>query len=187
MRATAASPALVAPKPPFSEPEQNLHCPRCDSGNTKFCYYNNYNLSQPRHFCKDCRRYWTRGGQLRNVPVGGGTRKNSKRSSSAAKSGGDGAVSSKRPSPSSSGDVKKPEPLPFPFPTGDDDHRLLDFNGSFSSLLSSSIHFGNFLDDDCTAPAPVEADSFHGLQVDSSSWGGGWPDLTIYTPATRFE
>ncbi|KAK8955213.1 Dof zinc finger protein DOF3.4 [Platanthera guangdongensis] len=161
MRATAASPALVAPKPPFSEPEQNLHCPRCDSGNT------------------DCRRYWTRGGQLRNVPVGGGTRKNSKRSSSAAKSGGDGAVSSKRPSPSSSGDVKKPEPLPFPFPTVDDDHRLLDFNGSFSSLLSSSINFGNFLD--------VEADSFHGLQVDSSSWGGGWPDLTIYTPATRFE
>ncbi|RAZ36360.1 hypothetical protein DK853_48805, partial [Klebsiella oxytoca] len=20
--------------------------------NTKFCYYNNYNLTQPRHFCK---------------------------------------------------------------------------------------------------------------------------------------
>ncbi|KAJ8538032.1 hypothetical protein K7X08_014572 [Anisodus acutangulus] len=59
-----------------SEPE-NLPCPRCDSTNTKFCYYNNYNLSQPRHFCKSCRRYWTRGGTLRNVPVGGGTRKNS--------------------------------------------------------------------------------------------------------------
>ncbi|KAJ8541054.1 hypothetical protein K7X08_001870 [Anisodus acutangulus] len=59
-----------------SEPE-NLTCPRCDSTNTKFCYYNNYNLSQPRHFCKSCRRYWTRGGTLRNVPVGGGTRKNS--------------------------------------------------------------------------------------------------------------
>ncbi|KAG8377678.1 hypothetical protein BUALT_Bualt08G0057800 [Buddleja alternifolia] len=52
-----------------------LPCPRCDSTNTKFCYYNNYNLSQPRHFCKSCRRYWTRGGTLRNVPVGGGTRK----------------------------------------------------------------------------------------------------------------
>ncbi|OIT04109.1 PREDICTED: dof zinc finger protein DOF3.4-like [Nicotiana attenuata] len=59
-----------------SEPE-NLPCPRCDSTNTKFCYYNNYNLSQPRHFCKSCRRYWTRGGTLRNIPVGGGTRKNS--------------------------------------------------------------------------------------------------------------
>ncbi|GMN61713.1 hypothetical protein TIFTF001_030801 [Ficus carica] len=52
-----------------------LKCPRCDSLNTKFCYYNNYNLSQPRHFCKNCRRYWTKGGVLRNVPVGGGCRK----------------------------------------------------------------------------------------------------------------
>ncbi|OVA00370.1 zinc finger protein [Macleaya cordata] len=53
-----------------------LRCPRCDSSNTKFCYYNNYSLSQPRHFCKACKRYWTRGGTLRNVPVGGGCRKN---------------------------------------------------------------------------------------------------------------
>ncbi|KAL2512702.1 Dof zinc finger protein DOF3.4 [Abeliophyllum distichum] len=59
---------------PAPEPEL-LPCPRCESTNTKFCYYNNYNLSQPRHFCKSCRRYWTRGGSLRNVPVGGGTRK----------------------------------------------------------------------------------------------------------------
>ncbi|XP_050224983.1 dof zinc finger protein DOF5.4 [Mercurialis annua] len=54
---------------------QAMKCPRCDSLNTKFCYYNNYNLSQPRHFCKSCRRYWTKGGVLRNVPVGGGCRK----------------------------------------------------------------------------------------------------------------
>ncbi|XP_076886009.1 dof zinc finger protein DOF5.4-like [Bidens hawaiensis] len=54
---------------------QALKCPRCESLNTKFCYYNNYNLSQPRHFCKSCRRYWTKGGVLRNVPVGGGCRK----------------------------------------------------------------------------------------------------------------
>ncbi|XP_068661039.1 dof zinc finger protein DOF3.5-like [Aristolochia californica] len=52
------------------------NCPRCDSSNTKFCYYNNYSLTQPRYFCKGCRRYWTRGGSLRNVPVGGGCRKN---------------------------------------------------------------------------------------------------------------
>ncbi|KAA8542359.1 hypothetical protein F0562_023505 [Nyssa sinensis] len=62
---------------------QALKCPRCDSPNTKFCYYNNYNLSQPRHFCKSCRRYWTKGGVLRNVPVGGGCRK-AKRSNSKA-------------------------------------------------------------------------------------------------------
>uniref|UniRef100_A0A0E0E0M5 Dof zinc finger protein n=1 Tax=Oryza meridionalis TaxID=40149 RepID=A0A0E0E0M5_9ORYZ len=54
---------------------EEVRCPRCDSSNTKFCYYNNYNLSQPRHFCKACRRYWTKGGLLRNVPVGGGCRK----------------------------------------------------------------------------------------------------------------
>ncbi|KAG2301222.1 hypothetical protein Bca4012_059408 [Brassica carinata] len=60
---------------------QSLKCPRCNSLNTKFCYYNNYNLSQPRHFCKNCRRYWTKGGILRNVPVGGGCRK-AKRSKS---------------------------------------------------------------------------------------------------------
>ncbi|PKA46699.1 Dof zinc finger protein DOF5.3 [Apostasia shenzhenica] len=56
-----------------------LKCPRCESTNTKFCYYNNYSLSQPRHFCKACKRYWTRGGTLRNVPVGGGCRKNKRR------------------------------------------------------------------------------------------------------------
>ncbi|KAB1220935.1 Dof zinc finger protein DOF1.2 [Morella rubra] len=51
-------------------------CPRCGSSNTKFCYYNNYSLSQPRYFCKGCRRYWTKGGSMRNVPVGGGCRRN---------------------------------------------------------------------------------------------------------------
>ncbi|MCD7451544.1 hypothetical protein HAX54_012530 [Datura stramonium] len=50
-------------------------CPRCGSTNTKFCYYNNYSLTQPRYFCKGCRRYWTKGGSLRNVPIGGGCRK----------------------------------------------------------------------------------------------------------------
>ncbi|KAL1204328.1 Dof zinc finger protein DOF4.4 [Cardamine amara subsp. amara] len=50
-------------------------CPRCDSNNTKFCYYNNYSVSQPRYFCKNCRRYWTHGGALRNIPIGGSSRK----------------------------------------------------------------------------------------------------------------
>ena len=56
--------------------ELSPNCPRCGSSNTKFCYYNNYSLTQPRYFCKGCRRYWTKGGSLRNVPVGGGCRKN---------------------------------------------------------------------------------------------------------------
>ncbi|KAK4261408.1 hypothetical protein QN277_004410 [Acacia crassicarpa] len=70
-------------------PEQGLKCPRCDSPNTKFCYYNNYSLTQPRHFCKTCRRYWTKGGALRNVPIGGGCRKNKKVKSSSSRLPGD--------------------------------------------------------------------------------------------------
>uniref|UniRef100_A0ACD5UTH2 Uncharacterized protein n=1 Tax=Avena sativa TaxID=4498 RepID=A0ACD5UTH2_AVESA len=62
--------------------EKAINCPRCNSTNTKFCYYNNYSLQQPRYFCKTCRRYWTEGGSLRNVPVGGGSRKNKRSSSS---------------------------------------------------------------------------------------------------------
>ncbi|KAI3452850.1 hypothetical protein Pfo_009513 [Paulownia fortunei] len=53
-----------------------LPCPRCSSMDTKFCYYNNYNANQPRHLCKNCQRYWTAGGTMRNVPVGSGRRKN---------------------------------------------------------------------------------------------------------------
>lgn len=75
----ASSTARIMEKPGqelLQQQQQALKCPRCESSNTKFCYYNNYSLSQPRHFCKACKRYWTRGGTLRNVPVGGGCRKN---------------------------------------------------------------------------------------------------------------
>ncbi|KAK8953631.1 Dof zinc finger protein DOF4.4 [Platanthera guangdongensis] len=61
------SPATSSPsKPSSSEPPRT--CPRCDSPNTKFCYYNNYSSAQPRYFCRTCRRYWTHGGALRNLP-----------------------------------------------------------------------------------------------------------------------
>ncbi|KAL5989652.1 hypothetical protein ACLOJK_010545 [Asimina triloba] len=61
--------------PPDKRPEKPLPCPRCKSLDTKFCYFNNYNVNQPRHFCKGCQRYWTAGGTLRNVPFGAGRRK----------------------------------------------------------------------------------------------------------------
>ena len=77
-------------------PQEQLNCPRCKSSNTKFCYYNNYSLTQPRYFCKSCRRYWTEGGSLRNIPVGGGSRKNRK----------------PRGSVSGSGSVHHPQPQP---------------------------------------------------------------------------
>ncbi|GAB4860763.1 hypothetical protein Ancab_035926 [Ancistrocladus abbreviatus] len=60
----------------LKKPDKILPCPRCNSMDTKFCYYNNYNVNQPRHFCKSCQRYWTAGGAMRNVPVGAGRRKN---------------------------------------------------------------------------------------------------------------
>ncbi|XP_064963170.1 dof zinc finger protein DOF1.4-like [Musa acuminata AAA Group] len=73
---TALAAARIADRPSSQEHQAALQCPRCDSTNTKFCYFNNYSMSQPRHFCRACKRYWTRGGTLRNVPVGGGCRKN---------------------------------------------------------------------------------------------------------------
>ncbi|KAL7618408.1 dof zinc finger protein DOF1.2 [Lactuca sativa] len=85
------------------------NCPRCASPNTKFCYYNNYSLSQPRYFCKGCRRYWTKGGSLRNVPVGGGCRKNRRSRpirSSQTGNGSSGYVSN----PSYSGDSANESP-----------------------------------------------------------------------------
>ncbi|EOA16932.1 hypothetical protein CARUB_v10005156mg [Capsella rubella] len=71
------------------EKDQAVNCPRCNSTNTKFCYYNNYSLTQPRYFCKGCRRYWTEGGSLRNIPVGGGSRKNKRSHSSSISSSSD--------------------------------------------------------------------------------------------------
>ncbi|XP_047963160.1 dof zinc finger protein DOF3.4-like [Salvia hispanica] len=95
---TAERKATRSGQAPPPEPE-HLPCPRCSSTNTKFCYYNNYNFSQPRHFCKACRRYWTHGGTLRDIPVGGGSRKNAKRSrsASAAAAGGHNVVFSHPP------------------------------------------------------------------------------------------
>lgn len=59
----------------LKKPDKMIPCPRCCSMDTKFCYYNNYNVNQPRHYCKNCQRYWTAGGNIRNVPVGAGRRK----------------------------------------------------------------------------------------------------------------
>ncbi|KAG2317473.1 hypothetical protein Bca4012_068361 [Brassica carinata] len=126
--------------------QEELKCPRCDSPNTKFCYYNNYNLSQPRHFCKSCRRYWTKGGALRNVPVGGGTRKNAKRSTSSPTSS---PYSNNKKTKNTDPDLNsqtatKPDTDPtrmlYGFPIGDQDVKGMD--GSFSSLLASNMQLG---------------------------------------------
>ncbi|KAI3789774.1 hypothetical protein L2E82_02578 [Cichorium intybus] len=134
--------------PQFPEHE-HLKCPRCDSSNTKFCYYNNYNLSQPRHFCKNCRRYWTKGGTLRNIPVGGGTRKITKRSSNP----------NKRTSPTTQ-QPPSPQPPPAAPPLSQKQEpsvlygfgnnlRMESGGGNLSTLLGSNSMgpFGNLLTD----------------------------------------
>ncbi|XP_037413852.1 dof zinc finger protein 5-like [Triticum dicoccoides] len=72
----SAGQSASAPPPPPPPPSttqqaavggEPLPCPRCGSRETKFCYFNNYNVRQPRHLCRACRRYWTAGGALRRV------------------------------------------------------------------------------------------------------------------------
>uniref|UniRef100_A0A453E627 Dof zinc finger protein n=1 Tax=Aegilops tauschii subsp. strangulata TaxID=200361 RepID=A0A453E627_AEGTS len=188
------------------EPERlaQCPCPRCESTDTKFCYYNNYNLSQPRHFCKGCRRYWTRGGALRNVPVGGGTRKPN------------GSPAAVRPAPVVPLSVSAPAPLPLPLlppppqpqpqpqqyeltflppslSAVDPDRRLLDLGGSFSSLLAppapllpnfaTSFMFGGAGAGMAMAHAHVPALPQQAPGVSQALpdgfWGMGWPDLSI--------
>ncbi|KAJ9179302.1 hypothetical protein P3X46_011110 [Hevea brasiliensis] len=151
-------------KPHFPEQEQ-LKCPRCDSNNTKFCYYNNYNLSQPRHFCKNCRRYWTKGGALRNIPVGGGSRKSTKRSSNQRRPNSDPNTNTdparlNRPVPESSSTTSTApatsslqlvanrisdlgDPTRIYGLEADQDRKILDMSGSFSWLLASNVQFGS--------------------------------------------
>ncbi|KAG0502340.1 hypothetical protein HPP92_002412 [Vanilla planifolia] len=56
-------------KKTFKRPDKVLSCPLCKSMDSKFCYYNNYNVNQPMYFCKNCERHWTAGGSMRNVPL----------------------------------------------------------------------------------------------------------------------
>ncbi|KAK6128027.1 hypothetical protein DH2020_038230 [Rehmannia glutinosa] len=193
-------------QPQFPEQEQ-LKCPRCDSTNTKFCYYNNYNLSQPRHYCKGCKRYWTKGGALRNIPVGGGSRKNAKRSSSSA-GGSTASAAAKRPASVSASEEKNDSDKNNS--SGENNFEgqfgnFMEMNGSlsFSSLLggssSSGAQFGGFLDGLGPSGPSLEtsegfgdpgsgrnvdpqagnADEFLNIGGGGGGGGGGWPDLAI--------
>ncbi|KAK8950956.1 Dof zinc finger protein DOF4.6 [Platanthera zijinensis] len=137
--------------------EQPLNCPRCNSSNTKFCYYNNYSLTQPRYFCKTCRRYWTEGGSLRNVPVGGGSRKNKMRPSSSSSSSTSSASAAPPPTlliPSPSNLISNMPPIPINNPASDFYGR--DLNLCFAKIQPSAAlaHYGGF------APAPESCPGF---------------------------
>ncbi|XP_068669245.1 dof zinc finger protein DOF3.6-like [Aristolochia californica] len=130
------------------QPEAAQRCPRCESPNTKFCYYNNYSFSQPRHFCKTCRRYWTRGGALRNVPVGGGCRRNKRSKGSSSKSPAPsdrqtGSTSASSVSPNSYtsdvlGHLAPPPPPQLPFMSTL--HHLSDYGVPDIGLNFGGIH-----------------------------------------------
>ncbi|CAL5019328.1 unnamed protein product [Urochloa decumbens] len=157
---------------PAALPPEAVKCPRCESTNTKFCYYNNYNLSQPRHFCKSCRRYWTKGGVLRNVPVGGGCRK-AKRSSTSSASSSPSAASSAPSTPTSAAaDAKTPRRAsassprsnnsgsasptaaatapPAPAPTTPSSNSIAPFTSHHATNPFSTV--------DVSPPAPIFAD-----------------------------
>ncbi|KAM3298917.1 hypothetical protein ACQJBY_040418 [Aegilops geniculata] len=95
--------------------QAKLECPRCSSTDTKFCYYNNYSTAQPRHYCRTCRRYWTHGGTLRKVPVGGACRRGSGSSKRRRPSAEPHTTSSDSPPPPAE-DTLPPLPV-FPFLT----------------------------------------------------------------------
>jgi Dof domain, zinc finger len=158
-------------------PQAPVKCPRCESTNTKFCYYNNYNLSQPRHFCKSCRRYWTRGGLLRNVPVGGGTRKSKSKSKSKSKQS---AKSSPSHASSTSSSVEhnpnpslnlNPAPLINPIPLPSTEEILSETDASQIPMPDPTIGFG-FLDPSQQMVVTDNLPSMHGNLCNENGLNG---------------
>lgn len=182
--------------PQFPEQEK-LNCPRCNSNNTKFCYYNNYNLSQPRHYCKNCRRYWTKGGSLRNIPIGGGSRKPTKRPGS----------SSKRSSSSNTANQTVPKSQPFAgYQSVDRDRPMLftasdQFRSLIEGLNSNGFRKDPNLDSNLGSDQNLVQSQIRGSNNaekysggdenggDSSYWGSGdgWSGLTAYPPGSTFQ
>ncbi|KAM7507864.1 hypothetical protein LguiA_018317 [Lonicera macranthoides] len=137
------------------------NCPRCASPNTKFCYYNNYSLSQPRYFCKSCRRYWTKGGSLRNVPVGGGCRKTRRSKSSK--------------SHSNSNFPKNP---PSPSPSGSDNHLPeIDLAAVFANFLNQN-NSGSETNENSSRSSSLEIDRENPCDlIDESRFGDVLPRI----------
>ncbi|PKA53222.1 Dof zinc finger protein PBF [Apostasia shenzhenica] len=163
-----------------------LICPRCQSNNTKFCYYNNYSRSQPRHFCRACRRHWTAGGTLRNVPFGGG-RKNKRPKTAAGDASATGSAEPplfpKLDGPTVFFDILRqvfihpPPPLP---PASE----MLNSGGE-CGILNSGFRFSEFLP---TATSSSSSSGFNFLGDDVVGAGGeeGMPGITDRSPANSW-
>ncbi|XP_024523888.1 dof zinc finger protein DOF3.1-like [Selaginella moellendorffii] len=78
---------------PHELPDNVYQCPRCQSYNTRFDYYNNEKRDQPRFACRACKKQWTQGGKIRAASSGGRKRKGKASSSS---SDGGGSMDKKR-------------------------------------------------------------------------------------------
>ncbi|XP_043709857.1 dof zinc finger protein DOF4.6-like [Telopea speciosissima] len=163
--------------------EQVLNCPRCNSTNTKFCYYNNYSLTQPRYFCKTCRRYWTEGGSLRNVPVGGGSRKN-KRSSNSSSLSSSKKLPDLTPSSTSSSHqnpkIHQGQDLNLAFPT------THDFNNNNNPCSSSSTSLSELLRSGITSRG---MNSFMQMPISDSNtvYPSGYGQLQDFKPTLNFS
>lgn len=186
--------AISAPRP---QKPQAINCPRCNSTHTKFCYYNNYSLSQPRYFCKTCRRYWTEGGSLRSVPVGGGSRKNKRSSSSSSASSllskklpHETIISTSHQNPNfkiyghegSTQDLNLAYPpitttnpsyslgLPHEFPDQFPNSSTISSQNNFAQFLKSGRGFSSFM-----SMIPVSDSNGTGLLYSASTSSGGLP------------
>ncbi|PWA69117.1 DOF transcription factor 19 [Artemisia annua] len=200
--------SIMHANPSLSHEQEHLKCPRCDSSNTKFCYYNNYNLSQPRHFCKSCRRYWTKGGTLRNIPVGGGTRKTSKRASNTRKRASSLSLDSLTVEPQLAQPKSEDSGIPVLTSTGIQETSRT-CSGSFASLMGPAPggQFAKLLmhglsenivdasNEDGLVRNPIMEDfesSFFSInhktdQSENREGDHGLPDLSIYTPGSSFQ
>ncbi|KAF2282956.1 hypothetical protein GH714_043273 [Hevea brasiliensis] len=162
-------------RPHHHQNQQALKCPRCDSLNTKFCYYNNYNLSQPRHFCKSCRRYWTKGGVLRNVPVGGGCRKTKRSKPKQATSTADPATTSTNTATTTI--ITTPAPPPQQQQQQQQQQRERRSSNSHSSSESSSLTATNTT----TANNGLEAVSAHSSSSASNNVLNGIDESKLFS------
>ncbi|KAJ0962019.1 hypothetical protein J5N97_029847 [Dioscorea zingiberensis] len=89
-------------------------------------------------------RNWTKGGALRNLPIDGGSWKNSKRNSPNSSSS---ANPSKYPSTTAPSTIIEPEHEDSMFlPPLNPEHQMLDISGSFSSLPASSSQLGSLME-----------------------------------------
>lgn len=163
---SSASGALELPSKPLpARRQQSQHqpepvaCPRCASTNTKFCYYNNYNKSQPRHFCKACKRHWTKGGTLRNVPVGGGRKNKRLKTSNTTTTTTTSAATTATPNPSTQL-ANKREQLSQSFSQGEAQDKISEIlyqalvppGGNFNAKSYSGNNHGDFLSSISTLP-----------------------------------